>query len=398
MSSILLVSGDDALRDAVRDTCAREGVPLRVALDMHGAFVSLTSATIRVALVDARTTGIDPTLLARVASCISHRPAVRVVAGDAPGLPRLADTGRALGRLARSMRAPVQDPLQVRALRWAGLGPDPMATLARAAGQGLPVLVHGERGTGKARVARTLLGMEHAEVGEVAPEARWEPGPAPGAVYFPAAHRQDPARIRAALAQGWRVAAGSRDEDPLPGVHFTRLHLPPLRERPDDLRQLAQLYLDHHGVRLGVGRRRLDRGAWALLHAHRWTANARELEAFVVDLLVAAPGPVVRGATMPAELRARLLPRPGDDGELESFELAARARLAPVVALWEPVGERTLHAHVIDATERALLPLVLARTEGNRKRAAAMLGLARNTLQARITRLGLDSGGHDDGA
>lgn len=397
MSSILLVSSDDALRDAVRDTCAREGVPLRVAVDMHGACVSMTSASVRATLVDARSSGLDPALLARLSACLQHRPAVRIVAGDAPGLPRLADTGRALVRLARSVRTPVHDPLQGRALRWAGLGPDPLATLARAAGQARPVLVHGERGTGKARVARTLLRLEHAEVIEVAPDTRWEPGSAPGAVYFPAAHRQDPERIRAALALGWRVAAGARDEDPLPGVHFARVHLPPLRERPDDLRQLAQLYLDHHGVRLGLGRRRLDRGAWALLHAHRWPSNARELEAFVVDLLVATQGSVVRGTTMPPDLRARLMPRPGDEGELESFEVAARARLAPVVALWETAGERTLHAHVIDATERALLPLVLARTEGNRKRAAALLGLARNTLQARITRLGLDSGRPDDG-
>jgi two-component system nitrogen regulation response regulator GlnG len=260
------------------------------------------------------------------------------------------------------------------------------------------VLVHGERGTGKARIARAILRLQHPDVVEVPPDARWEPGANPGAVYFPAAHLQDPDRIRAALALGWRVAAGSRDEDPLPGVHFARVHLPPLRDRPDDLRQLAQLYLDHHGVRLGLGRRRLDRGAWALLHAHRWPSNARELESFLVDLLAMAQGPVVRGGALPADLRARLLPRPGDADELESFEAAARARLAPVVALWEAGGDRTLHAHVIDAAERALLPLVLARTEGNRKRAAALLGLARNTLQARIERLGLDSGIPDDGA
>jgi len=47
----------------------------------------------------------------------------------------------------------------------------------------------------------------------------------------------------------------------------------------------------------------------------------------------------------------------------------------------------------VDATERALIQLALARTEGNRKAAASLLGISRNTLHERIGRLGIDAAG-----
>jgi DNA-binding protein Fis len=62
-----------------------------------------------------------------------------------------------------------------------------------------------------------------------------------------------------------------------------------------------------------------------------------------------------------------------------------------VVRAWSPGPEDTLHALVIRSAERALFQLVLARTQGNRKAAATLLGVARNTLQQRIETLGLGS-------
>jgi two-component system nitrogen regulation response regulator GlnG len=144
---------------------------------------------------------------------------------------------------------------------------------------------------------------------------------------------------------------------------------------------------------LGAGRRRLDKGAWALLHAHRWPENARELERFLAELVVAVSSPRIGADDIPPHLRLRLLPAAPSADELESFEEAARSRLAPAVAAWVPVKDApSLHNHVIDAAERALVQLALARTEGNRKAAAQLLGLARNTLHERIVRLGLDGG------
>ena len=110
-----------------------------------------------------------------------------------------------------------------------------------------------------------------------------------------------------------------------------------------------------------------------------------------MELLASVPHAKIRAAHLPPALRARLSPEAQLDEGLESFEELVRARLAQAVARWTPVaGTPSLHDHVIDATERALLQLALTRTEGNRKAAATLLGLSRNTLHERIVRLGLD--------
>ncbi len=395
MSSILLASSDDALRETISSVLAAEGIAHHSVADWASTCARTCGANTRLVLVDASLPGLDAELLARLAGSLRDGPIVRVVRGTAPPLAALSGGDRALLRLAREATPrDALDPFQRRWLRLVGIGNAPTTLLARLASSPLPVLLHGERGTGKARVARAL----HALRGSGLPlveggDRRWEPSGAPGAVYLPAAHLQDPAALRAGIAAGWRIVVGARSEDPLPGVPFVRLALPPLRERPDDLRALTLAYLEHHAVQLGLPRRRLDRGMWALMHAHAWPDNQRELEQFVLDLRASVHDPILRVANLPVALRTRLEPHAAMTPDLGSFEEVVRARLSTVVERWEPGPGPALYDHVVDGVDRALLPLVLLRTDGNRKRAAALLGMARNTLQTRIERLGLAARG-----
>ncbi len=395
MSSILLASADDSLRETVSSVLAAEGIAHLSVADWPTTCARTCGVNTRLVLVDPALPGLDAELLARLAASLRNGPVVRVVRGTASPLVAISGGDRGLLRLAREATPrDALDPFQRRLLRHAGIGNAPTTLLARLASSPLPILLHGERGTGKARVARAL----HALRGSGPPlieggDARWEPIGPPGAVYLAAAHLQDPAALRAGIAAGWRIVAGARSEDPLPGVPFVRLALPPLRERPDDLRALALTYLEHHAVQLGLPRRRLDRGMWALIHAHPWPDNQRELEQFVLDLLATVRDPVIRVASLPLALRTRLEPHAAVTPDLGSFEEVVRARLAAVVDRWEPGPGPALYDHVVDGVDRALIPLVLLRTDGNRKRAAAILGMARNTLQTRIERLGLAARG-----
>jgi DNA-binding NtrC family response regulator len=396
VSSILLASADDSLRETVSSVLAAEGIAHLSVADWPTTCARTCGATTRLVLVDAELPSLDAELLARLAASLRNGPTVRVVRGTAQPLTALSGGDRGLLRLAREATPrEALDPFQRRLLRHAGFGSAPTTLLARLASSPLPVLLHGERGTGKARVARALhalrgIGQPLVEGGD----GRWEPHGSPGAVYLPAAHLQDPAALRAGIAAGWRIVAGARSEDPLPGVPFVRLALPPLRDRPDDLRALTLAYLEHHAAQLGLPRRRLDRGMWTLVHAHPWPDNQRELEQFVLDLLATVHDPVIRVASLPPAVRSRLEPHAAVTPDLGSFEEVVRARLATVVERWEPGPGPALYDHVVDGVDRALLPLVLLRTEGNRKRAAALLGMARNTLQARIERLGLAARGN----
>lgn len=392
MSSILVATARDALRAEIAVPLAREGIAVRPVSDWAATCRALATPTTRLLLVDPALPGLDPALLAALAASLPHRPGVRALGADAPPLVRLPATPRAALRVARdAVGAGAVDPTDKRLLRLAGLGPAPLELLARLAASPLPVLLHGERGTGKVRVARILHqvgGGGRFVEGTAVPE-----GP-PGTLYVKEVHGLPGAAdvVRRAQEAGWRVVAGSRLAEPVAGVGWTRLSLPPLRERPADLRALAEHYLEVHARRMGLPKRRFDRGMWALVLAWTWPGNARELEAFVVQVLGNVDQPTIRGATLPAELRALLVARVEPGGEVEGFEEMARARLAPVVSAYQPAaGAPTLHELVVGSAERALIQLVLARTQGSRKAAAALLGLARNTLQARIERLAVDA-------
>ena len=92
---------------------------------------------------------------------------------------------------------------------------------------------------------------------------------------------------------------------------------------------------------------------------------------------------------LPAELRRLVAPSTDAAavGAAAAFEDLVDAPIRRVVDLYEPGGDLTLHRLVLDGAERPLLRAVLARTGGNRKSAAALLGMSRNTLKAHEERL-----------
>lgn len=394
MSSIVVATAREPLRQSVAVPLAREGYSVAGTADWDGLCRAACAPTTRLLLVDPELLGARAALLAALVESLAHAPTVRVVGDARPPLARVGASERAVLQLAR--RHAGRDALSLaerRFLALQGLGPAPVPRLVQLAASALPVLVSGERGTGKERVARVLhrlAGLPGPFRGIPATE-RWAPEGPPGTIYLESAHRREDLRavMDAARAAGWRVVGGTRLAEDPPGIKWERLPIRPLRERPDDIRGLGTWWIDEHCRRMGLPRRSFDRGLWALLQAHRWPGNQRELEMFVVEALGRVDQPVIRGATLPEELRALLLPTAEIDRDAEGFEEAARLRLLPVVRAYAPGGDVTLHELVVGSAERVLIQLVLARTQGNRKAAAALLGLARNTLQARIEALGL---------
>ncbi|HEX2188889.1 MAG TPA: sigma-54 dependent transcriptional regulator, partial [Longimicrobiaceae bacterium] len=87
------------------------------------------------------------------------------------------------------------------------------------------------------------------------------------------------------------VDAGRFREDLYWRLNVVSLHLPPLRERPEDIPLLAEHFVAKHAARLGVAPLPVDADALALLVAHDWPGNVRELENAVERALVLAPGP-----------------------------------------------------------------------------------------------------------
>jgi len=398
--SIVVASAEEGLRAAVLRGLLAGGWPLRPVDDWDRLVAATVTADTQLVLVDPALPELDAPLLARLVASLGHAPRVRVLGGDRPPLVRIPATERAAVREARRVLGPGGFSAEERReiALW-GLGEAPLATLTALTASPAPLWIVGEPGTGKERVARLLhrLSTPQAPFVVLAPGLGWEGAAGPGTLYLEAANRLDPTQVRQIVAstQGrWRVVGGSRDLGAPPGLDWQRLAIVPLRERPNDLVALTQLYLDRHTDRTGRGRRRFDRSFAAMLHGWRWPNNQRELEQFVVQVIARMPGAVLRARDVPEDLRALLQASASTVTRATvGFEELAEQQLRPVVAAYAAGVGPTLHELVVGSAERALIHLVLDRTGGNRKRAAQLLGLARNTLAARIRDLGIAASG-----
>jgi transcriptional regulator of acetoin/glycerol metabolism len=163
------------------------------------------------------------------------------------------------------------------------------------------------------------------------------------------------------------VAAGRFRMDLYYRVAVTSLRIPPLRDRPEDIEELAQHYLEVFAGERHAGPRRLSPEASAALQAYRWPGNVRELRNVMEAVGLVTLDEVVAWADLPDEVRAATAPSAG------TGEAAA-----------PPGGGGDLR----DAEAEAIR--VAMRLEGgNLTGAARRLGIAKSTLYAKIRGLGL---------
>src|SRR5262245_41608541 len=161
------------------------------------------------------------------------------------------------------------------------------------------------------------------------------------------------------------------------------IHLPPLRERGDDLAVLVRHFVRRFSRELGREVQEVAPEALARLLAYSWPGNIRELQSVLKQALLQARGTTLLPAYLPA-LPAEpggSVPGPppaGGDPNLEAF-----VRLC----LASDDGDQYAQAH--RRLDRVLLPRVLEATGGNQQEAARRLGIARMALRRRPGELGL---------
>jgi DNA-binding NtrC family response regulator len=163
--------------------------------------------------------------------------------------------------------------------------------------------------------------------------------------------------------------------------------LPPLRERGDDLIMLVQQYLRRFSRELGRDVREVAPDAWARLRAHAWPGNIRELQSVLKQALLQATGTVLISAFLPESLETLATPAAPSvpaAAPLEGFlfEPFLRQRLE--------AGTNDLYAEAHRQLDRILLPLAIEFSGGNQRRAAQLLGVARNTFRVKLRDAGLN--------
>jgi two-component system nitrogen regulation response regulator GlnG len=157
--------------------------------------------------------------------------------------------------------------------------------------------------------------------------------------------------------------------------------LPALRDRRSDIALLADHFLAQ-GAGVGLPRKSISREAMAALSAHDWPGNVRELGNAMQRLAL-----LTRGERIGKDDVARLLGQ-ASGGSGEPVPAAPSEALIAAVRQWldsapahEAAENGDLHGRLVTLVEQVAIEAVLEQTSGNQLKAAAILGINRNTLR-----------------
>ncbi|MCC5810426.1 MAG: sigma-54-dependent Fis family transcriptional regulator [Ectothiorhodospiraceae bacterium] len=155
------------------------------------------------------------------------------------------------------------------------------------------------------------------------------------------------------------VREGRFREDLYYRLNVIEITLPPLRERGEDILELANRFAESQAVEENCRPIRFSTGTQERLLHYGWPGNVRELKNLVERLTILYPGHVVEPSLLPQEFHGSSSP-----------------------------GEQQLEGRLAE-TERELLMDALQRTDGHKGQAAELLGISRHALKRRLARLGL---------
>jgi len=171
------------------------------------------------------------------------------------------------------------------------------------------------------------------------------------------------------------IAATNRDlEEEIKRGNFRRdlfyrlnviaIHMPPLRQRADDIPMIADTFLVRACERHGTAPKRFSEAAMAAMTAYAWPGNVRELENAVERAVILTPGELVDANALPERITER--------------------RQEPLVS------DRAAANPTLETIERAYILWVLQNEGGNKTRAADVLGIDPSTLHRKLSRFGVE--------
>ncbi len=184
------------------------------------------------------------------------------------------------------------------------------------------------------------------------------------------------------------IEDGRFREDLYYRLNVVSLTLPPLRERREDVPFLVDHFLGKYGGELGE--RALSAEALDRLLGYGWPGNVRELENVIQHAMVMATSGVILPEHLPIAAGG-----PGPPPKEGTLEQLIHDKLEECVRGLGTRESANLYELVLGLVERPLFRAVLRETGGNQLRAAALLGINRNTLRKKLRALGLKAEGEE---
>jgi len=183
-----------------------------------------------------------------------------------------------------------------------------------------------------------------------------------------------------------KIKKGEFREDLYYRLNVIPVHIPPLRERRDDIKELAESLLQLSADELGMPAPILLNDALELLKRHDWPGNVRELRNVMRRLAVLTPGATINLSDVALAL--------GNDGntdqETESLPNAVSRCMREYINRLGYAKATELHQHLLEQVEPPLLILAMEQCHGNQLKVSEMLGLNRNTVRKLLRKYHID--------
>jgi len=179
------------------------------------------------------------------------------------------------------------------------------------------------------------------------------------------------------------VEDGKFREDLYYRLNAITIKIPPLRNRAEDVIPIAEHFLNKYGKELGVGTRTLSEQAKETIRVYNWPGNVRELENIIKRMLVLSSDTVITKETL-LDAAPHLVGKAR--GNQESLDSLIKNE---VNILLDEASTDKVYEMIIKKVEKPLIELVLEITNGNKKKAASILGINRNTLSKKMEELEL---------
>jgi transcriptional regulator with GAF, ATPase, and Fis domain len=175
------------------------------------------------------------------------------------------------------------------------------------------------------------------------------------------------------------IARQAFREDLFYRLNVFQIHIPPLRERPEDILPLAEAFLEDLGKTMGRPAAGISRDAREWLLTYPWPGNVRELRNAIERAILLCDGGLITHDHLPTPVtRLDLAPAPAANGHIEPAGPTLTNGLNP-----------NTNGLNLEVMERGLVERALGQTSGNKSKAARILGLTRAQLYTRLERYGI---------
>jgi DNA-binding NtrC family response regulator len=186
------------------------------------------------------------------------------------------------------------------------------------------------------------------------------------------------------------VAKETFREDLYYRLNVVPIYLPPLRSRREDIPPLVTHFLEHYNEQCDRYVVHVQKDAMEALASYHWPGNVRELQNVIERCVVLAPGDEITLDLLPPAMRGArpVATMPGRGGDLDSL---ARDLVEQGMAT-AGADDDDLFDRIVNRVERELISQMLAACNGVQLKAAARLGINRNTLRKKLLEHGLEEG------